>query len=87
MAHYQRRKEVTQRNQREARKNGGSVHPRGLARSVAKSYCRIFNMPESCCTDYFKDPEMYDFFEAQNKPVSYSRDSSGSRGRRIIRRA
>lgn len=44
-------------------------------------------MPESCCTDYFKDPEMYDFFEAQNKPVSYSRDSSGSRGRRIIRRA
>lgn len=81
MAGYLKRKE-TKYFQRKAREHGGSVHPRGLARSVAKAYCRIQNMPESCCSDYFKDPEMYDFFEAQNKPISYKRDSSG----RIIRR-
>ena len=81
MAGYLKRKE-TKCFQKEARKHGGSVHPRGLARSAAKAYCRIQNMPESCCSDYFKDPEMYDFFEAQNKPISYKRDSSG----RIIRR-
>ena len=81
MAGYLKRKE-TKYFQRKAREHGGSVHPRGLARSVEKAYCRIQNMPESCCSDYFKDPEMYDFFEALNKPIKYKRDSSG----RIIRR-
>ena len=43
-----KRRMETQRNQREARKEG-IASPRGLARSVAKSYCRAKGIPESEC--------------------------------------
>ena len=49
-------KEVTQRYQREARKNGGSVHPRGLARSVAKAYARKHGMKASDVVSDFRKP-------------------------------
>lgn len=49
-----KRRMETQRNQREARKEG-IASPRGLARSVAKSYCRAKGIPESECGTYFRE--------------------------------
>ena len=48
-----RRRYETQRNQREARK-AGTVHPRGLSRSMAKAYCRAKHIPEHHCGEYFR---------------------------------
>lgn len=51
-AREDRRKE-TRRFQREARKIG-TVHPRSLARSVSKAYCRQNSIPERECGKYFR---------------------------------
>ena len=48
-----RRRYETQKAQREAAKIG-TVHPRRLARSMAKAYCRAKGIPESHCGDYFR---------------------------------
>lgn len=49
-----KRRYETQKAQREARKVG-TVHPRSLARSVAKYYCRSKSIPESECGEYFRE--------------------------------
>ena len=48
-----RRRYETQKAQREAAKTG-TVHPRRLARSMAKAYCRAKGIPESHCGGYFR---------------------------------
>ena len=48
-----RRRYETQKAQREALKKG-VVHPRSLARSMAKYYCRSRSIKESHCGMYFR---------------------------------
>ena len=47
------RRYATQKAQREAAK-AGVVHPRSLARSIAKHDCRKKGIPESHCGEYFR---------------------------------
>ena len=80
-----RRRYETQKNQREARKEG-VVHPRSLARSMAKAYCRANCDPESACGDYFR--ELAKRMPKHGRKYLYSdAERAARRGRRIVKRA
>ena len=80
-----RRRYETQRNQREALKEG-VVHPRGLARSMAKAYCRAKHIPEHHCGDYFR--ELAKKLPKRGRKYLYSdAERAARRGRRIVKKA
>ena len=80
-----RRRYETQKNQREARKEG-TVHPRGLARSMAKAYCRSKNISEHHCGDYFR--ELAKKLPKHGRKYLYSdAERAARRGRRIVKKA
>lgn len=80
-----RRRYETQKAQREARKEG-TVHPRSLARSVAKYYCRSKSIPESECGLYFR--ELIKKMPKHGRKYLYSdAERAARRGRRIVKKA
>ena len=80
-----RRRYETQKNQREARKVG-TVHPRGLARSMAKYYCRAKHIPEHHCGEYFR--VLAQKLPKRGRKYLYSEvERAARRGRRIVKRA
>ena len=80
-----RRRYETQRFQREARKVG-TVHPRRLARSMAKAYCRAKGMPESRCGGYFRTL-VKAMPKRGRKNLLSDVERAARRGRRIIKKA
>lgn len=80
-----RRRYETQKAQRDARKEG-VVHPRSLARSVAKAYCRSKSIPESECGTYFR--ELARRMPKRGRKYLYSdAERAARRGRRILKKA
>ena len=80
-----RRRYETQKNQREALKEG-VVHPRSLARSVAKYYCRTKSMPESECGTYFR--VLAKKLPKRGRKYLYTgAERAARRGRRIVKKA
>ena len=80
-----RRRYETQKNQREARKVG-TVHPRGLARSMAKYYCRAKHIPEHHCGEYFR--VLAQKLPKRGRKYLYSEAGRAARrGRRIVKKA
>ena len=80
-----RRRYETQKAQREAVKDG-VVHPRRLARSMAKAYCRAKGIPESHCGGYFR--VLAKQLPRRGRKYLYSdAERAARRGKRMIKRA
>lgn len=80
-----RRRYETQKAQREAVKDG-VVHPRRLARSMAKAYCRAKGIPESHCGDYFRSLAKQ-LPRVGRKYLLSDVERATRSGRRIVRKA
>ena len=83
-----RRRYETQKNQREARKQG-TFHPRGLARSVARNFARTHGEKESDGASEFRYPGVINFLPGKKKltrRIIRKVDSSGSTSGEIAKR-
>jgi hypothetical protein len=80
-----RRRYETQKAQREAAK-AGMVHPRRLARSMAKAYCRAKGIKESHCGGYFRALAKQ-LSRVGRKYLLSDVERATRSGRRIVRKA